>query len=148
MTISTSTANLIDHGCGIRTVQVGPIQITRTIATQLERLDLWTTGIGAEWSFPAIARVKTGTTVARDRIKPEFRHYPKHLLESSNYESYDATPRVEVIGCDEGELAIFQVAYGDTTAAELELMGYEVEEHKVIRDIIASWSTLPLAVLP
>lgn len=147
MTTLTTSVALTDHG-GIRTIEVGPITITRVIAHQLDRLDIWT---NVAQEFNAIARVKTGLTVSRDRIKPEYRHYPKDLLKMEHYEPYDVVP-LEVIGYydypDNNDLSIFQVSdYVDLKRENLDTACDE-EEWPAVRAAVAAWKNLPLAVLP
>lgn len=143
----TVSPTLTDHGAGIRTITVGAVTITRRIAKQLERCDVWSNG---HYSFVALARVHTGTTVVRDRVKKGYRGYAKHLLDSyEHYEPYNAEPTIEVIGYypEDGELVIWQIGPGDMNQDTLAgaVDGTEID---AIRAAVSQWNDLPLAVLP
>ena len=138
---------LVDHGAGIRTITVGAVTITRRIAKQLYRCDIWGNGVDG---FVGVARVRTGTTVVRDRVKKGYRGYARHLLDSyKHYESYDAEPTIEVIGYypEDGELVIWQIGPGDLKPDELSVAA-DATEAEAIRSAVAGWDKLPIAVLP
>jgi hypothetical protein len=139
---------LVDHGAGIRTITAGAVTITRRIAKQLDRCDIWSNGVDG---FAGLARVHTGTTVVRDRVKKGYRGYAKHLLDShQHYKPYDAEPVIEVIGYyrEDGELVIWQIGPGDLKPDTLSESAVDVTEAKAIRCAVSGWEKLPLAVLP
>jgi hypothetical protein len=145
-TSQTDTTTLVNHG-GVRTITTGTITVTKRIARQLDRINLWTNS--AE-GFTALARVHTGTTVEKERLKADYRHYPKHMIDPlKHYEVYQGAPYLEVVGYypDSGTgLLLFQIESVTYDDDEVRIMGEA--DPGALRRMIRDWADLPLAVLP
>ncbi|MGV0721550.1 hypothetical protein ABQF17_15010 [Mycolicibacterium elephantis] len=145
----TNTATVETLAAEVRVLMVGSRQVTLSVAKQLDRISCYSYGADAIVPF---GRVRTGRTVTLERElrgKPEriTRRHTNGWGDGKWYESYETTPRLEVIGRSklpehQGSLAIYEIDnFSDYVSSCNE------SERPEIKAEIAALEALPLIVL-